>query len=190
MSPDDLFLERCRQVREAEHSHQEIDTLDLAGRLRQLVLDKHCLVAVVNKNKIKLRFEVGQFRAMPPDLEAHAVFRSLEDGLDPETSARPMQPRLKLNIDDFLSHHVMTISGNKLAVKHVIRFASHVGGSIHYDPMPDAEYEGLYNVSKNLFIGGMPAGTRILKAITRVTLKGLADLIEDVERRKGQERRT
>ena len=43
----------------------------------------------------------------------------------------------------------MTISGNKLGVKHIIRFASHVAGSIHYDPMPDQEYESLYSVSIN-----------------------------------------
>ncbi|WP_156942657.1 hypothetical protein [Mesorhizobium sp. L48C026A00] len=79
-----------------------------------------------------------------------------------------------------MAHHVISPRGKKVTVRDIIRLTSHVAGSIHYDPKPKPEHEILDAFSKRLSVGGLPAGIRMLRAITRVSLRGLQPLIEDV----------
>jgi hypothetical protein len=44
MDAKTLFLERCKQVEALMQSHKEIDLLDLAAKLRQLLLDGDALM--------------------------------------------------------------------------------------------------------------------------------------------------
>lgn len=183
MNPDVLFLKRCEQLQLLVESHREIEILDLAARLRQLLADKHPLTATVNTNKVKLRFEVGYFDGPPDPFEAYVQFQSLEDGVDPYTRHKPQVPK-RLNIDEFLAHHVMTVSGERRTIKDIIRHVSNVAGGVHHDPTPDQEYAILVELARAFSVGGLPAGFRILKAIGRVTLRGLQPLIEDVRSRQ------
>ena len=184
MHPDRLFLERCEQIALLSESYREIDILDIGARLRALVLDKHSLVEVANINRLKLRFKVGKFLPLPPGTP-EPMFMSLEDALDPFTCVGPSL-NTELNYDDFLCHHIMNINGNKILIKHVIQASSNLMGGIHYDPRPDKDHQKLVELSKFIEIGGTPASIRILKAIGRVTLRGLEPLIVDVSRRLGQ----
>ncbi|RWI93430.1 hypothetical protein [Mesorhizobium sp.] len=182
MHPDALFLERCAQIQMLVESKRQIEILDIGGRLRQMFLDPHNLVAVSNINKVKLRFEVGHFSDERDPFAEFVVFLSLLDGIDPYTSPHP-DHFLTLNLDDFMGHHIMSISGKRFHVKDVIRFTSHVAGSIHYDPTPRPEYEVLDKFSKQFSIGGLSAGMATLRAIGRVSLRGLQPLIADVKAR-------
>ncbi|PDS77380.1 hypothetical protein [Rhizobium sp. L43] len=182
MRPEPLFLERCEQVQVLLESNREIEILDLAARLRQLLLDQHCLAGAANTNKVKLRFEVGHFDGGPDPFEAYVTFRSLEDGVDPQTRARPQEP-LRLNLDEFMAHKVMIVSGAAISIKEIIRHVSNVAGGVHYDPNPKQEYKLLQEVGQMFGIGGLPAGVRVLKAMARVALRGLQPLIDDVRKR-------
>jgi hypothetical protein len=184
MHPDALFLERCAQIQLLAESRREIEVLDIGGRLRQMFLDPHNLVAVANVNKVKLRFEVGRFSDEFDQYAEFVVFDSLEDGVDPyDGDGNRSALALSLTLDEFMAHHVMTIDGNKVAVKDIIRFTSHVAGSIHYDPRPKPEHEILDAFSKQFSIFGLPAGIRMLVAIARVSLRGLQPLVDDVRLR-------
>jgi len=184
MDAEVLFLERCNQIHILAQSLREIDILDIGGRLRQLFMDDKHLISTANKDKIKLRFEVGRFSEEPDPYEAYVVYHSLEDGVDPYLPGREREP-LVLNMDDFLAHHIMTINGKRILIKDIISFTSHVAGSIHYDPRPKKDFEALSEFAKYFSLGGLPRGTRILKAIARVALRGLQPLVDDIKDRRG-----
>lgn len=182
MKPSSLFLQRCEQIALLLESGREIELLDVAARLRQLFLDSHPLAVTVNTNHLKLHFQVGEF---PPHIHPNAndlVLFSLEDAVDPETQD-PSRPRLKLSFKRFLAHPVMTIRGQLIPIKHLIRHLANVSGGVHHDPSSDEQYLALVAFSQWLRVGGLPFGTRIMRAIGRVSLRGLQPLIDDVKAR-------
>jgi hypothetical protein len=63
-----LVVERCEQMRQMLASTKEIDCLDLAGNLRQLLADQHRLIDTANVNKVPIRFRVNKLRENPPGL--------------------------------------------------------------------------------------------------------------------------
>jgi hypothetical protein len=64
MEADNLFLERCSQIERLMESNREIDLLDLAAILRQILLDG--LVHKANSIlRIRLTFRVGEFHYRP-----------------------------------------------------------------------------------------------------------------------------
>jgi hypothetical protein len=184
MDAETLFLERCNQIQILAQSSREIEILDIGGRLRQLFLDDKHLISTANKDKVKLRFDVGQFSGEPDPYEAYVTYHSLEDGVDPYVPGHERTP-LRLTMDDFLAHHIMTINGKRILVKDIIFFTSHVAGSIHFDPKPRKEFEVLAEFAKFFSVGGLPGGTRILTAIARVALRGLQPLIDNIKARRG-----
>ena len=55
---------------------------------------------------------------------------------------------------------------------------THVGGAIHVG-MAKGEYDRmLQELSGTVFIGGLPAGMKILRGLAAITLKGLTPLRE------------
>lgn len=176
-----LFLERCRQVDALMKSQKEIDLLDLSARLRQLLLDGNALVHQANQNyRIKFVFRVGEFRGPPPD--EHDVILSLEDGLDPDTR-RPGGLAKEVNLDGFLAHKVLYLRGKAYSVRDIIKHASDAAGGVHRSDNPSEQHKKIADYSSGFGIGGLPAAIRQLQAIGRVTLKGLAPLIEALQRR-------
>jgi hypothetical protein len=179
MEAEDLFLERCGQIERLLASHTEIELLDLAGLLRQLLLDGTPLVHKVNNYGLKLKFEVGLFR-QPPD--KHTAVLILEDGLDPDTRP-PRSPSKEVNLDGFLEHTIIVTAGKAYSVSDVIKFAANVSGGVHHVENPKGAQKVLSRFSMLYSLGGLPAGVRQLKAICRVTLKGLSPLIAAVKRK-------
>jgi len=172
-----LFLERCKQVEALMQSHAEIDMLDLAARLRQLLLDDDPLTHQANReSRLKLRFVVGLFRSQP---DARVTIASLEDGLDPETRP-PGSPSKEVNLDGFTAHEVLFLNGRGFSVRDVIKHASDAAGGIHRDANPKEQHKQIAEYSAGFGIGGLPAAIRQLKAIARVTLKGLRPLREAI----------
>jgi hypothetical protein len=174
MKAEELFLERCGQIERLLQSHREIELLDLGGLLRQLLLDGTPLVHKANKYRLKLKFKVGMFR-QPPD--RYTAFLILEDGLDPDARA-PGSPSKEVSLDGFLGHTIIFTRGVAHTVSDVIKFAANVAGGIHHTENPKGTQKALAQFSAFYQLGGLPAGTRQLKAISRVTLKGLNPLIE------------
>ena len=181
MDPKPLFIARCEQLEELLKSNDELSAIDLSRILRQLLVDQHSLVHTVNVNKIPIRFLVNKFREMPQGLPP-LTFGLLEDGLDPDTSPPIYPPPVELTLGDFLNCVVLIINGQQHTVKDIIRFAANVAGGIHHDPKPKVEYAAIKAFSEMFGIGGLPAGSRQLRAISRVTLKALSPLINDVKK--------
>lgn len=172
MQPDQLLVERCNQIADQIASPLEIDKLDLAKNLRQLLLDDHPLVHKVNKDyRIKLSFHVGEFSAPHPEGTTFAI---LEDGLDPETRP-PGAPSKRVNFDGFIKHTVLILRGGEVTVRDIIKVASDVSGGVHHG-VPSEAQEALVSFAQHFGIGNLPAGIRQLQAIGRVTLRALRPL--------------
>src|SRR5258706_12455523 len=74
MDPEPLFPRRCEQIAELMQSRDEIDLLDVAGLLRQVIMDKHSLLDTANKNRIKPKFHVGVSRYADNDPYEKSTF--------------------------------------------------------------------------------------------------------------------
>jgi hypothetical protein len=104
------------------------------------------------------------------------------DGLDPETS-RPGRPTKEVNFEGFINHKVLTIDGQPHSVRDVIKFASDVAGGVHHTSNPAERQKLISGYSAIFGIGGLPGAIRQLKAIARVTLKGLRPLIDAAQKK-------
>jgi hypothetical protein len=175
-----LFLERCTQVADLTQSSREIDLLDMAGIIRQLLLDGTPLVHKINSTyHVKLVFRVGDFSIQP---DRFTAVLELGDGLDPDTS-RPGKPVRERNLDGFLGHKLIYMRGGQVShsVRDVIKFAAEVAGGIHHTQNPERANKLLADFGAIFQVGGLPGGIRQLQAIGRVTLKGLAPLVDAVK---------
>jgi hypothetical protein len=113
MKARELVVERCEQMRQKLASTKEIDCLDLAANLRQLLVDQHRLVDTANVNKVPIRFRVNKLREDPPGLPT-PIFRSIEDGLDPDTAPPIHGAPSEMTIDQFLGQAVVVIKDKKI----------------------------------------------------------------------------
>jgi len=176
-----LLVERCEQMRQMLNSPKEIDCLDLARNLRPLLVDQHRIIDTANTNKVRIRFLVNKLRQDPPGLPVPTI-RVIEDGIDPDTAPPIYGKPSELTIDEFLGQTVLVINGKEHSVKDVIKFAANVAGAVHHNPRPKPEFETIKAFSELYGIGGLPVGIRQLRAITRVTLKAVQPLLEDIAR--------
>ncbi|HEY1720984.1 MAG TPA: hypothetical protein VGG27_07045 [Magnetospirillaceae bacterium] len=185
MDADRLFLERCKQLQTFVSAEEvaEINFLDAAAALRQLFLDDHPLINTVNiKSRMKINYEVGK-SWFGPDPYAHLVtFQSDEDSVDPHNPP-PSRPFDTLSRDQFMARVVMTINDQQKSIHDLIGYAANVAGGVHHDTKPDPKYHAQHDAAQYLAIGGLPAGIRMLRAITKVALRGLGPLIDDVKSR-------
>ena len=173
-----LFLKTCDELERRIALSNEYEVLMSAGLLRKLLLDERPLAHQVNARlKLKLEFEIGQAPPLPPSFP-EPVFFSEQDGLDPAT-ARPGKVIRHVGFDEFLRQVVLKVKGVSYSVRDLIRFEADVMGAIHAGAPKDAREEQLEKV-RDLYIGGLPASVRQLKAISRVVLKTLRPLRERV----------
>lgn len=181
MDAERLLLARCKQLAVLVQSNDEVELLDMASLIRQLLFDQHSLTDSVNKgrNKVNLMFHVGDF-SYPPD--QYVTLMSLEDGIDPHTR-RPGSPSLSLSRKRFQNHVIAHGAGQQLTIMEAIKFAANVAGGRHHDPYPKDKDKIIASLSKQHRIGGLPFGVRLQKAIARVVLRALDPLIQDVQSR-------
>jgi len=174
-------LSDATQLQKLAASTREIDILDMAGIIRQLLLDNRSVADAANSNRLKLRFKVGVLREYPS--RENPLFQSLHDAIDPETDAGPHAKSVVVNRDGLIGHPIMTIRGKAHTVKDVVGFAANIEGGRHLDLRPKEQYDLLREFSDHLSIGGLPCGVAMMRAITRVILRGLQPLIDDVNAR-------
>ena len=174
-----LFLARCNQIESIVDSPHEIDVLDLSGKLRQLLADRHSLLSAANTIKIPLEFWVNDMEW--EKFEAFGFqFGIMPDGLDPYISGSREPTAIKLNLQQFLAHPVIFYFGQKLTVLDVIKYAANSAGGVHHDPTPRSEYRSLAELHRDLSINGLPGSTQILRSIAKVTLRSLDPLIRQL----------
>jgi hypothetical protein len=181
VEPERLFLATCTDL-EGRITHlDEYGLLRAAGLLRQLLLDETRLIDVVNRKfRIKVAFLVMDRRSNMEMVAADgAEFYSVEDGLDPST-ARP-GTTIELTRDQLLKWKVMFVSGHYVTVHDLIDQLAHIEGGVHSgSPKTDKE-KSLVQAAGMFGIGGLPAGIRMVAAIGRVVVSGLAPLRNRVQ---------
>ncbi len=181
MNPELLFLRRCEQAAILVRSEDEAELLDLAGLLRQMLLDKFKLMDGANKSGIKPTFHVGVSHFGSPDPYEDKTFWTILQGLDPETRP-PGSPSAEMTRDQFLAHVVINHFGDKITIKDIIKRAAEEEGGVYYDPRQKSS--AISKVNKIVLVKGFPIGTYHLKAITRVMLRGLQPIIDDARKRE------
>jgi hypothetical protein len=181
MTSDELFLRTLQDLETLLAQPDEYALLRAAALLRQLLLDGgKSLVNKVNRNHDKkLAFVVTDNNAYVEMLLADgAMFYSTEDGLDPNTS--PFGQARQLTRDQFLKWPVMIVHRHFVTVHDVIDQLAHIEGGVHAGKAKTEKQQALKEAAGVFGIGGLPAGTRMLAPIGRVTLAGLGELREAV----------
>jgi hypothetical protein len=186
MDPEPLFLRRCEQMAALVQSNDEVDLLDVARLLRQILMDKHSLLDAANKSRVKIKFHVGVSSYDVPDPHEKATFWMILDGLDPEIR-RPGAPSAHLTHNQFLQHVVINDHGTKITIKDVIDNAAHVSGGVHYDPR--LKNTPIAHVNRKVSVLGFPVDVTYLKGIAKVALKAMQPVIDNVQKRQSSARR-
>jgi len=181
MNPDALFLYRCQQIETLiDGAETELDLLDIAAKLRQLLFDQHSLVDAVNKSGKTIKFVVGSFiLPMPPP--RHGIM-ALMSGLDPRSPIP--SPEKVLTRQQFGAYVPLYLNGHPVTVKDIIRYAANVAGGVHFDPNNSRdEYQAQKLFWPGTKLGGASPGGAHLRPIGRVALRGLSPVIEEVRSR-------
>lgn len=181
MDAEPLFLRRCEQAAILAQSEDEAELLDLAGLLRQMLLDSFKLMDTVNKNRIKPTFYVGISNFSEPDPYELQTFWTILDGLDPEIPGRS-GPSAHMTRNQFLGHTVINHFGNKIAIKDIIKHCAEEAGGVHHDPRTKST--PVVKANREVIVKGFPIGVYHLKAIAKVMLRGLQPIIDDVQKRQ------
>lgn len=161
-------------------STNEGDLLDIAARLRQLLFDGGAsLVDKVNTSKLRLQFT----------LETSYVPEKFSGLVVSEGAAEQAGPRTQivcLSRKAFSAFPMLYIAPKWLTVREIVSFAANVAGGVHHDSKPRDQFKGIDEMSKQLFLGGLPSGLTQLRPIARITMSSLLPLIEDVRYRIDQ----
>jgi hypothetical protein len=185
MDPEHLFVETLDDLsRRIEPGHPEYDMLMSAALLRKLLLEEQPLPDQVNRAyRLKLRYIVNVRepiwkRAGSPAPE----FWSREDGLDPNTALGGVEP-LPVTRDQLLAQVVMTYKSHEVTIKDLVVHAAHVRGAVHLGTPHTEKDKALSELATRIELGGYSGATRVLQAISRVVLPGLAPLRAAVKQR-------
>ena len=180
MDKDFLFLKTLEDLENKIKSKDAYEIFMAAGLLRKLLVDRSPLIDQVNKNrKLKILFTVND-RPVPAG-DSSLEFWSIEDGFDPETSVPHLSKPIQVKRDQLLKRTIMLYRGETIKVLDLIKFISNVQGAIHTGKVKKDKEEVLKEMQSYFSIGGLPAGVRILTAISRVVLKGLEPLRESIK---------
>lgn len=174
MNKEQLFSKTIQDLENRIKSNDEYEILMISLLLRKLLLDDNSLIYTTNREKRKKIVFVINDRNPPPN-DPDLVFWSTEDGLDPETAA--FKKPKKVNLDQLLATVVLKIGTNAYTIKDAIKHLAHCEGAVHYQTPKEEKDKILKRLVQELNIGGLPALSRLLKAIARVVLKGLKELI-------------
>lgn len=178
MHPDRLFLARCDHIAFLQKASNEAEVLLLGGLLRQMLVDKHSLMDIVNTGRLKVRFSIPEPAYDENTLRKDGVFwyqNIYDETLNPV--------RRELSKDQFLAYKLVFARGDYATVKGLIRHSANVAGGFHFDPNPDPEYVAITARFAEIIWGGLPMEVHLLREIAHVTLRGLQPLIEAVKRR-------
>lgn len=184
MNPNALFLHRYDRLASLIGSAKEADHLDMAALMRQLLLDKHSLADTVNKNSIKLQFEIGFLTDPRPDLP-QPIMEFLIDAIDPYCiSGEREKDTVTLSRDELPKHAIARVQGTPITIKDLVKYASNVAGGVHHDPRNTHDYKVIAAINARMKFNGISFLTRQLKPIAKVVLRGLDPLVMEVKSRR------
>jgi hypothetical protein len=171
-----LFIKTLEELeRRAQPENEAYDILMVSALLRKLLTDG--LTEAANRDRrIKIRYVANDYpnlaSVLPPS--AGVTFWSLQDGFDPETSdiVRPVE----VSRDGLLARPVMTVLGEQVTVKDVVRYLANKAGGVHLSGPDDSKQRALAELDSTMELGGTPPVIRTLLAISRVVLRGLEPL--------------
>jgi hypothetical protein len=178
-----LFLRTLSDLDSRSRSNDPYEVMGIAGLIRKLFLEKHCLVDSVNQDlHVKLKFvtcESGapQPASFPPGSNS---FWSLQDGLDPENSP-PGFEVLTLSRKEFFQQIVIVTADHAYSIKEVVRYVAHVVGGIHIGSPESDKEKALQKIDATFQLGGGPMAIRQLLPVARVLIRGLSPLKEAIE---------
>ena len=190
MNPDRLFIYRVEALRRIVKTRNSEELLELAGILRQLLLDSSPLIDLVNrKYRKKIRFIVGQSSE-----ESHQeMLKRVPDLQMPTiafTSILPSDQERSLTRDRFLGHSLLYLrnrhfeEGYYYTVRDVITACANKLGGVHYDvPEKDNEQESLIRgFNEFASLHGAPFAFATLAEIATVVDSAIEPLFEDASR--------
>ncbi len=175
MHPYHLLLESAADLeRLITPGSSEYQLMKASAILRQLFLDSHPLVHLVNRDlRQPLVFELSHLKPndhLPP----------LEAG-QPEVTYSAVESLGKaqtgVTLREFLNHPTITVRGHSYTVKNIIKCAAHVGGGVHAAPPDDDDEANLYKFSRELEILDRNMLMHSLADIGRVSLRGLQPIL-------------
>lgn len=175
-----LFIRTLDDLTARSKSNDPYDVLGISALLRKLLIDGTPLVHQVNKNyRKKLEFHIG-LESQPPVSDSKRLVWSIQDGFDPETG-RPGRPTSLVDIDGLLAAKVLMINGRYYSVKDLVKFEANVKGGVHSgQPRTDNEIL-LADLEEFITMGGGRPSLRQMMAITRVVVKGLTPIRDEIE---------
>jgi hypothetical protein len=173
LDKETLFLKTYEDILVRLNLQDEYEILMISALLRKLLLDEYPLVHQINeKYRLKLIFEITEFT---PILHPSLEFWSIQDGIDPMSSHPGRKQRL-INLQEFISIIILRIRINNYSIQDLIKYEANITGAIHAGSAKDDKDIILSQISNLYSIGGLPAGIRQLKAISRVVLKAIEPL--------------
>ena len=173
------FLDACNDLETKIQSSTEYEILKASGLLRELLLDSRPLVHQVNAQyKLKLRFEIGPGKPLPTALGEPSFWAKL-DGLYPP-DASPGTQILVVNLDGLMATVALRTPGTTFMIRDLIDFEANVMGGVH-PGIPKDNKEAQLAQIRSLFMGDLPASLRQLKALSKVVLRGLEPLRQQIE---------
>ena len=199
MNPDYLFLRRCQQMEKlVDRPKDEVDMLDIARLLRQLLFDKHSLVDTVNIARMKVTFTTfkDDYEARhapvfpadggPPTRLMPPTFETAVGKIDAIGANIPENDRVNLTTSQFGKHPVARISGDAVTVKMLVKLAANIEGGVHFDMRPtDAELKvfGTFGRDQAHDEGIISLYSALIIPIGRTVLRGLRPLLDNVKSR-------
>jgi hypothetical protein len=183
MDPAALFLRTLDDLKHRSEATDEYEVLLAAALLRKLLMDSQPLVDQVNADhRLKLRFRInGPTAYEEMVLGDSPVYWSLEDGIDPFLDHPPgLMAPVDATRDQLLARRVMVVDGEEVTVRDLIDQLAHIEGAVHRSEPDERREVILKEAARQVFVGGLPAGIRQIRAIARVVLDGLEPLREAV----------
>lgn len=174
MNQKELFLKTLEDLEQKSKSNDWYDMLLISGLIYKLLYDEHPIINEINIGKIKISFEIND--RQPPDSHS-LVFWSVEDGFDPQTSVPQLTKIICVDKDELYARKIMIINSEIVTVKDLIRFLRNKQGGVHNDNVSLSDKDKiLKDLQATLTIGGVNAGLRLMRAISRIIINGLESL--------------
>lgn len=194
MTPTKLFCHRIAALDRIVAQRGEEDLLELSGILRQLLIDSHPLIDVVNRDfRLRLRFDVGQ--SYEESREDH--LRRVPTLPEPSIAYISVMPFpgdsvKSLTKDQFLAYKIFFLKpidqeeGCTYSVKDFILMCANRLGGVHFsDPSSDDDKErSLRGANNFMSVYGSPVAFSNLAEIAVVTRNGIEPLINAVYERE------
>jgi len=170
MTREQLFVYTIKDLEKKLAATDQYEILMIAGLLRKLLLDGTPLMDQINTGHLRVKFIINS-RPIPED--KYLSIWSIEDGLDPATAVPHLCKPIEVDRGQLLSTKILKVGGKVFSVKDVILHLAHVEGAVHAGSTKDEKDLILNRFIQEWQIGGVAATFRLLKAIARVTVKGL-----------------